>query len=111
MTNPVNPKNVSWVNPTQATDQTGALVAWDAATSLAGIEIQFDSVPAVSVPVALGATSFDLTSIAAYKALLAGAHALDMAVVTKEGATSQFSGTVPFLIEVTPLAPTAVVVA
>jgi hypothetical protein len=106
-----NPKNVSWANPTQATDQTGATVAWSAATDLAGIEIQFDSVPAVSVPVAFSTASFDLTSLAAYKALATGSHSLALAVTTKEGASSSFSGAVSFLIEVTPLAPTAVVVA
>jgi hypothetical protein len=111
MTNPVNPKTVTWVNPTQATDQTGAAVSWDAATDLAGIEVQLDSVAAVSVPVALAATSFDLTSLAPYKALPAGTHAISLAVVTKEGTVSPFSGVIPFLVEVTPMAPTSVVVA
>lgn len=111
MTNPVNPKKATWVNPTQAVDQTGATVAWDSGTDLAGIEIQFDSAAAVSVPVAFAANSFDLTSLAAYKALPVGTHAITLAVVTKEGASSSFSGAATFLIEVTPLAPTNLVVA
>jgi hypothetical protein len=110
MTIPVNPKTANWINPTQATDQTGALVAWDASTDMAGIEIQFDGTPAVSVPTGFG-TSFDLTTLAAYKALPAGSHNLDMAVVTKEGAVGQFSSTQPFQVAVVPLAPTAVVLA
>jgi hypothetical protein len=111
MTIPVNPKTASWTNPTQGIDPTGATVAWDPTADLAGIEIQLDGAAAVSVPVALGATSFDLTSLAAYKALASGQHTFDIAVVTKEGAVSPFSSTVTFLRAVVPLAPTNPVVA
>lgn len=106
-----NPKSVSWTNPTQAIDPNGATIAWDPATDLAAIEIQIDGTGAVSVPVSLGATSFALTSLSAYQALAVGAHSLGLAIVTKEGAVSPFSGTTPFLRAVVPLAPTAVVLA
>lgn len=111
MTVPVNPKSVSWANPTQATDPSGATVAWDPKTDMAAVEIQFDGTAAVAVPVSLGATSFDLTSISAYTALPSGQHTLDLAIVTKEGAVSPFSSTVTFLRALVPFAPTAVVVA
>lgn len=106
-----NPTKVNWENPTQAKDPTGAVVAWSAATDLAGIEIQLDTTAAVSVPVSASATSFDLTTLAAYTGLSAGQHTIDIAVVTKEGAASPFSSTVTFLRALVPLAPTAVALA
>lgn len=105
-----NPKTVSWVNPTQGTDQNGNTVAW-AATDFAGIEIQLDSEAAVSVPMTAEATSFDLTTLAAYQALPSGTHTLGLAVVTQEGAVSAFGQSNTFSTGVVPLAPTAVVVA
>lgn len=106
-----NPKTASWVNPTQGKDPNGTLVPWDANTDLAGIEIQLDGQPVVSVPVSLGATSADLTTLTAYTSLPSGQHTIDIALVTKEGAVSPFSSTVTFLRAVVPLAPTSVVVA
>ena len=106
-----NPKTVSWVNSTQGTDQNGNTVPWDATTDLAAISIEIDSEPVVSVPVSLGATSFDLTTLASYQALASGAHILALAVVTKEGAVSAFAAPDSFSTGVVPLAPTAVVVA
>ena len=111
MTVPVNPKTASWVNPVQATDPTGAVVAWDPNSDLAGIEIELDGAAAVSVPAALGATSFDLTTLAAYTGLASGQHTLEIAIVTKEGAASPFSSAVTFLRALVPLAPTNLVVA
>lgn len=106
-----NPKNVSWANATQAINSAGATVAWDPTTDMAGIEIAFDGQPAVSVPTSLGATSFTLTSLAAYLALSSGQHTLTMADVTKEGAVGGFSAPLTFLTAVVPLAPTSVALA
>lgn len=106
-----NPKKLSWVNPTQAIQPDGTTGAWDAATDLAGIQIAFDKVPAVSVPVALGATSFDLPSLTPYKALSLGPHTVAISVVTKTGVASDLSAAVTFQFDVVPFAPTAVAVA
>lgn len=107
----INPQNISWVNPIQAKAPDGSAVAWDANTELAGIEIAIDAVPAVSVPVAFGATTFQLASLDAYKQLGSGDHSVKLAVVTKEGVASDFSAAVTFSVAVVPFAPTAVVVA
>lgn len=108
---PVNPKTISWVNPTQAHDQNGAVTAWDAATDMAGITIQIDGQDAVSVPTSAGATKFDITTLDAYKALPVGAHSLKIADVTKEGTVGDQSAAAPFSVAVVPLAPTAVALA
>lgn len=107
----MNPTTASWVNPAMATDQDGNQVAWDASTDMAGIELAIDNAPAVSVPTASGANTFDLRTLDAYKALKAGNHTLSLAIVTKEGATSSFVGPVTFPIGVTPLAPANLVLA
>lgn len=107
----INPKTISWVNATQGINQSGATVAWDPTTDLAAVEISFDGVAAVTVPVALGATSFNLTTLPAYTALPSGSHTIGLAEVTKEGAVSAFAASVTFLVSVVPLAPTSVVVA
>lgn len=106
-----NPKTVSWANAIQAVNSAGATVAWDPTSDMAGIQISFDGNTAVSVPTSLGATSFNLTTLAAYLALPAGQHALVMADVTKEGAVGGFSAPLTFLIAVVPLAPTSVALA
>jgi|ERR1700742_2248442 len=107
----VNPKTISWTNPTTGTDVTGATVPFDATADLGGIEIQLDGVGAVSVPVSLGATSFDLTTLAAYTALTVGSHTVGLAVVSKEGAASDFAPPLTFLAAVKPAVPTAVALA
>jgi hypothetical protein len=106
-----NPRKISWNNPTEGIDASGNTVAWNASTDLAGIEIELDGTPEVSVPVSLGANNFDLTTLASYKALAVGQHTIAMAVVTKEGAVSPFTSAVTFLSAVVPLVPTNIVVA
>lgn len=106
-----NPKTLSWANATQAVNSGGATVAWDPTTDMAGIQISFDGQAAVSVPTSLGATSFNLTTLAAYLALPVGQHTLAMADVTKEGAVGASSPPVTFLTDVVPLAPTSVTLA
>lgn len=105
----VNPKTASWVNPTQATDENGATVPFDATTDLAGVEIAFDGAAAVAVPSAT--TSIDLTTLDAYMALPVGKHTLTVADVTKEGVVGQFSVAAEFQRAVVPFAPSAVVLA
>lgn len=107
----LNPRVLSWVNPTQALDQTGKTVAWDPATDLAGVEIQLDGAGAVSVPLAAVADAFDLTTLAAYEELPVGTHTVALAVTTKEGVSSDFSVPVTFLTGVVPLAPTGLTLA
>lgn len=97
-----NPKTLSWTNPTLNTDGT----AYDL-TRTAGYELQIDGTGAISIPLANGGTSFDVSTLAAYTALPAGAHTFALDIVTKEGVKSAFSTTFPFSIVGTPKAPTA----
>lgn len=107
----VNPKTMTLVNPTQGTDQNGNTVAWDGATDFAGFVLVFDGGPPVTVELPAEVTSLDLTTLDAYKALSTGEHTLVVADFTKEGAVGAFAAPVSFSIAVTPLAPTAVMVA
>lgn len=103
-----NPKHISWVNPLQGTNQAGALVTFDPTTDMRGIELQFDN--GTPVEVDCGAVqTFDMSTLDAYKTLPIGTHKVDIAILTKEGALSDFSASVTFLIGVAPLAPTGVV--
>jgi hypothetical protein len=89
---------VKWTNPTQYTDGT----AYDAASLNAGYELSFDaSVEAqVVLPFAFG-SQFDMADLEAYKALKAGSHKVNLRVISKQGAKSDWaSGT--FLIIGTP---------
>lgn len=106
---PVNPKNINWLNPTTATAANGNTVPWNANTDLAGIQIDLDSQPAVSVPLAFGANTFQINSLSAYQGLSLGTHNVAIAVVTVEGAVSPESNIVQFLIDVVPFAPTNLV--
>lgn len=106
MANIVNPHQMSWVNPTTATAANGNTVAWSANNDLAGIEIYFDGVAAVDVPVSFGTTSMSLLNVAAYEALAIGSHTVGIAVVTSEGSVGQESNIVTFLIDLIPSAPT-----
>ena len=105
-----NPKTATWTNPTQATDANGVPVAFDPSQDMAGIEIQLDDQPAVVVPAGV-ATSFDLTSLDAFKALSPGEHTLGLAIVTKEGTVGQFASGATFQRAVIPLAPTSLALA
>jgi hypothetical protein len=106
----VNPTKVTWVDPTTGTDATGATVPWDATTDRAAVEIQFDGVGVVDVPVSTGVDTLDLTTVAAFEALPAGAHSLTMAEVTKEGTVGKASAATTFSVDhtITPDAPTSV---
>lgn len=101
----VNPKNISWVNPTTYTD--GTIYSQ---TDNAGYTLQLDTTPAISIPLAWG-TTFDLTTLTSYKALKRGAHTVSVAVVSKAGIQSDFGTPATFQVEVAPSAPTAIVVA
>ncbi len=97
---------ISWVNPTTNTDGT----AYDGATQNAGYTLQLDGVGQVSIPLAYG-TSFDMNTLAAFKALKSGYHTAALQVVTKQGVASDFSGAVTFSVAATPLAPSNLAVA
>ncbi len=103
----VNPKTATVTDPTTATDATGATVAWDPSTDKAGYAVSIDGAAVVDVPVAAGVNTIDLTSLAAYEALPAGAHSLTVADVTKEGVTGKQSAAVTFSVDktITPDAP------
>lgn len=105
-----NPKHLSWTNPTQAVDQNGKTVAFDPATDMKGVEVQFDNVGAVEIDTGV-VTTLDMTTLDAYKALPSGTHKVDLAILTNEGVLGGFSTSVTFLVGFTPLAPTDVVVA
>lgn len=94
-----NPSTVTWKNPTTYIDGS----AYGQADN-AGYQLSFDAQPVVSVPLAWG-TSFDLTSLAAYKALKKGAHTLTFQAVSKGGVAS-VPATAPFQIEIAPSAVT-----
>jgi hypothetical protein len=104
----INPKHISWVNPLQATDKDGNLTTFDPTTDMKGIELQFDNGTPVEVDTGC-VTTFDMSTLDAYKALPRGTHKVDIAILTEEGAVGGFSPSVTFLIGVLPLAPTAVV--
>lgn len=98
---------ISWVNPTTNTDGT----AYDGATLNAGYTLQLDGVGAVSIPLAYG-TSFDMNTLAAYKALKSDkTHTAALQVVTKAGVASDFSAPVTFSVPAIPMVPTSVAVA
>jgi len=107
MTTLINPKHISWVNPQQGTDQNGNLTAWDPSTDMKGIELQFDGGTPIEVDCGF-VTSFDMSTLDAYKALASGAHTVDIAILTKEGVLGGFSVQQTFSIGVAPLVPTAV---
>ena len=97
--------NLNWTDPTQNTDDS----AFDP-TTLAGIQISIDASAAVSVPLTSG-TSYDMATLAAYQSLKPGAHAVALALVTKQGAVSDYSNTVSFSVGLVPKPPVAVDVA
>jgi hypothetical protein len=99
------PSNLSWTPVTQNTDGS----AFDPTTQ-AGIQLNLDSQPAVSVPLASG-NSFDMATLAAYQALKAGAHTASICLVTKSGAVSDPSNTAPFSVGLVPKPPAALAVA
>lgn len=96
---------LNWVQPTVNTDGT----SYDAATEQAGIEIVIDGSSSVAVPTA-AANTFDLTGLAVWPTLKAGAHSVAIDVVTKGGTHSALSNVATFSIVGTPLAPTGLVV-
>jgi hypothetical protein len=96
---------LSWVNPVTRADGT----AYNQ-TQNAGYEIQFDGTPAVSIPLSYG-TSFDMTTLAAYNALIPGTHTVGIAVVDTGGLVSSFATTsFPAFSKSLPLAPTSAAV-
>jgi hypothetical protein len=95
-----------WVNPTQNTDGTAF-----ASTDFAGIQIEIDGQPAVSVPEASEITSFDLSTLAIWSTLKSGSHTATLAITNKEGNTSAFSAVATFPILAVPMAPTGLTVA
>lgn len=100
----VNPKSVSWTNPTTYTD--GSTYAQ---TDNAGYTLQLDSTPSISIPLAWG-TSFDLTTLSAYTSLKKGSHTVSVAAVSKDGIPSAFGTPATFQVAVAPNSPTNVVV-
>lgn len=106
MANQTQVHTLSWTNPTQNTDGT----AFDPA-DFAGIEIELDGAPAVSVPESAAVTSFDLSTLAAWSGLKSGSHTVTLAITNKEGNTSDFASPVTFPVLAVPMAPTALSVA
>lgn len=108
---PVNPKTLSWTWPTTAKDQNGNSVPL-ALTDIAAVEVQFDGGAVIDVTAVTGASgpqaSLILATLAAYQALSAGTHTVDVAARTTGGSIGGFSAPVTFLIAVVPDAPTAV---
>ena len=108
----VNPKTISWTNPTSREDGT----PYDAATENAGYELALANpaggalVPFISIPLAFG-TSFDVSSAAAYQALPSGQYEFALAVTSKEGLSSKYSNRTPFQVAAVPSAPVDLVVA
>lgn len=106
-----NPKTLSWVNPTTATNLAGSSVAWSPATDQSAVQLVIDGGAPVQVAVPAGSTSLSLTSVPAYMTLANGAHTITVAEVTDEGAIGGASTSVSFLVATIPAAPTAVSVA
>lgn len=97
---------LSWVNPSTNTDGS----AFSAATDLAGIQIEFDAAPVVSVPVSFNANTFDLTTLAAYNSLKSGDHTVAISVVNTAGSPSALSPSDTFSIAVVPNAPSGLAI-
>ena len=106
MANQTQVHTLSWTNPTQNTDGT----PFEAA-DFAGIEIELDGAPAVSVPQSSEVSSFDLSTLAAWNTLKSGPHTVTLASTNKEGNTSDFASPVTFPVLAVPMAPTALSVA
>lgn len=108
---PTNPKTLSWTWPTTAKDQNGATVPL-ALSDIAAVEVQFDGGTPIDVTAVTGASgpaaSLILATLAAYQALTAGTHTVDIAARTAEGSVGGFSAPISFLIAVVPDAPSAV---
>ena len=103
---PVNPKTLSWNNPTTNTDGT----PYNAATDNGGYTILVDGKQTLSGPLSFG-TSFDLRTLAAFEALPAGSHTLQLEVVTKTGVASAPSAAITFLAVAIPNAPDSLLLA
>lgn len=99
-----NPHVLSWVNPTLNTDGTAY-----AQTSNAGYELSLDGTAAVAVPLAW-ATSFDMSTLAAFDALKSGTHTVTLANVTTAGIVGVASAPLSFSIAATPDAPTGLAI-
>lgn len=98
----IQAKTLSWTNPAQNVDGT----TFDPATDQVGISIVLDG--AAAFPVASGsASSIDLTSIAAFKALKPGSHTVAIDVVNKAGVHSALTAAATFLIDAAPAVPNA----
>lgn len=72
----------------------------------AGYEIGFDGLAAVSIPLAWG-TTFDLSTLAAFKALKTGTHTLQLSAVDTTGIVGD-PGSATFQYSSPPMAPTGV---
>ena len=107
-----NPTHLNWVNPATGIDQDGNAIAWNPATDMKGIEVQFDNGSAVEVDCGNVQTLL-LASVPGYTALANGTHKIDMAILTNEGKLSGFTTSVTFqrATFITPDQPTNVNVA
>jgi len=103
-TSPVNPTTISWTNPTANTDGT----PYDATTQNGGYTLLIDGAQQVSIPTAF-ATSFDITTLAEYKALALGPHSFQLEAVNQSGVASAPSAAATFLLSSVPAAPTNLV--
>jgi hypothetical protein len=91
-----NPHTLSWSNPTTNTD--GSALAQ---TDVAGYQLALDGAAAVSVPIGY-ATTFDMSTLAAYEALKSGSHTATLALTNVEGNTGAASNAVTFSIAAIP---------
>lgn len=108
----VNPRTITWTNPTARIDGSAYGQADNAGYELA-IAAGASPPPVtgqVSIPVAWG-TSFDISTLAAYQALAGGAYEFFLRVVDKAGVVSEWSNAAPFSIARPPMAPTNLAVA
>lgn len=93
---------LTWSNPTEYVDGTPYTQADNA-----GYLIKIDNVADIAIPMGW-ATTFDIGTLAAYKALKAGSHTVTIAVVSKAGQASAYGPVVTFKIAVAPYHPTTI---
>lgn len=100
----VNQSKISWHNPAVRTNGQ-ALSQNDSAHYV----VSFDGGPAIPLPLKYG-TSFDLATLAQYKALTPGNHTVALAMVDTNGLQSAFSAPASFTIASAPAAPAALTI-
>ena len=106
------PHTLNWVDPTAYDVPAGTVSPALTPDELSAVSVIIDALPAVQVPITVGQTTLDLTTLAEYATLAPGQHTVSIAVVTTGGTVGDYSTPAStFLVDGKPLAPTGVNIA